>query len=86
MFRRVLYYGFRAAARQGFLYGECRAPWDQHPKLARKWTEYPGCELLEAPSRTQGVGRDWFWLRWRLADVIAALAAEGAAQEQLDVA
>lgn len=86
MFRRVLYYGFRAAARQGFVYGECRVPWERHPKFARRWTDYPSCELVEAPSRAQQAGRDVFWLRWRAADVINALGAEGAGEEQLDVA
>ncbi len=86
MFRRVLYYAFRAAHRQGFESGECYAPWEQHPKLARKWTDYPGCELVEAPSISAVNGRSVYWLRWRLDDVIAALALEGAGEERLDVA
>jgi hypothetical protein len=86
MFRRILYYTFRAAQAQGFVFGECYAPWEQHPKLARKWTEYPSCALVAAPARAQGSGRDVYLLRWRLDDVIRALADEGAGAEGLDVA
>ena len=85
LFRRVLYYGFRAAREQGFEHGQCYAPWDQHPRMPRRWTEYPSCELVEQPSFSQTDGRALYWLRWRLSDVIAALEAEGAGAEQLDV-
>ena len=87
MFRRALYYGFRAARRQGFVRGEARVPWEQAQLMQRKWTDYPSCELVEAPSRAQEKGgQDWYWLRWQLDDVISALAAEGAGVEALDVA
>ena len=87
MFRRALYYAFRAARRQGFTRGEAMVPWDQAQLMSRRWTDYPGCALVEAPSRAQEKGgQDWFWLRWQLDDVIAALAAEGAGVEALDVA
>jgi len=85
MFRRVLYYGFRAARAQGFEYGEGYFPWEQHPSMPRKWTDYPGCALVETPSRSAVDGRTVFWLRWNLDDAIEALALEGAAAEALDV-
>lgn len=84
MFRRVLYYGAKAARDLGYEYLECLAPWDLHPKLPRKFTDYPGCELVEPVSFNQADGRDIYWLRWNLDDMIAALAEEGAGREQLD--
>jgi hypothetical protein len=86
MFRRVLYYGFRAARSQGFEVGEGFFPWEHHPHMPRKWTAYPGCELVDAPSISPVDGRALYRLRWQLDDVIPALAAEGAASEALDVA
>lgn len=86
MFRRVLYYGFRAARRQGFETGEGFFPWEQHPQMARKWTDYPGCTLVEPPSISAVDGRAVYRLRWNLDEAIVALAAEGAATEALDVA
>jgi hypothetical protein len=86
MFRRVLYYGFRAARRQGFEVGEGFFPWEQHPHMPRRWTDYPGCELVDVPSVSPVDGRAVYRLRWRLDDVIPALAAEGAGSEALDVA
>lgn len=85
MFRRVLYYGFRAARRQGFETGEGCFPWEQHPHMPRRWTDYPGCELVEPPSVSAVDGRRIYRLRWQLDAVIAALAAEGAGAEALDV-
>jgi hypothetical protein len=85
MFRRVLYYGAKAARELGYDHLECLAPWDQHPKMPRRWTDYPGCELIEPVSYNQADGRDIYWLRWNLEDMIAALAEEGAGEEQLDV-
>jgi hypothetical protein len=84
MFRRVLYYGAKAARDLGYEYLECLAPWDQHPKMPKKWTDYPGCQLIEPVSYNQADGRDIYWLRWNLDDMVAALAAEGAGEEQLD--
>jgi hypothetical protein len=86
MFRRVLYYGFRAARRQGFEVGEGFFPWEHHPHMPRRWTDYPGCELVDTPSISPINGRAVYRLRWRLDDVIPALAAEGAGSEALDVA
>jgi hypothetical protein len=85
MFRRVLYYGARAARDLGYEYLECLAPWDQHPKMPRKWTDYPGCELIEPGAYSQTDGREIYWLRWSLDDMISGLAEEGAGKEQLDV-
>jgi hypothetical protein len=84
MFRRVLFYGFAAARAQGFEYADCFAPWERHPKMARAWTDYPGCELL-ARSRDQAGGRDLYWLRWRLDQATEALALEGADDAALDL-
>jgi hypothetical protein len=84
MFRRVLYYGAKAARDLGYEYLECLAPWDQHPKMPKKWTDYPGCQLIEPVSYNQADGRDIYCLRWNLDDMVAALAAEGAGEEQLD--
>jgi hypothetical protein len=85
MFRRLLYYGAKAARDLGYDYLECLAPWDQHPKMPRKFTDYPGCELTQPVSYSQAGGRDLYWLRWNLDDMITALAEEGAGEEQLDV-
>jgi hypothetical protein len=46
MFRRVLYYGFKRARDLGYEQVECFVPCQQHPKMARAWTDYPGCELV----------------------------------------
>lgn len=86
LFRRALYYGFRAARRQGFEYGEGYFPWEQHPSMPRKWTDYPGCTLVETSPRNALDGRAVYWLRWNLDEAIAALASEGAGTETLDVA
>ena len=86
MFRRVLYYGFRAARGQGFEDGEGLFPWERHPSMPRKWTAYPGCVLVEPPSVSAVDGRAVYWLRWHLDDAIAALVNEGAGTEALDVA
>lgn len=85
MFRRVLYYGAKAARQLGYDHLECLAPWDQHPKMPKRWTDYPGCELIEPVAFNQADGRDVYWLRWNLDDMVASLAAEGAGEEQLDV-
>lgn len=77
MFRRVLYYGFERARSLGYEQVECFLPWEQHPKMARAWTGYPGCELVMR-SRNQAGGRDAYQLRWRLDDAVEALALEGA--------
>jgi hypothetical protein len=52
--------------------------------MPKKWTDYPGCQLIEPVSYNQADGRDIYWLRWNLDDMVAALAAEGAGEEQLD--
>jgi hypothetical protein len=54
--------------------------------MPRKWTDYRGCVLIEAPSVSPVDGRAVYRLRWRLDDAIAALEAEGAGTEALDVA
>jgi hypothetical protein len=82
MFRRVLYHGFKRARDLGFERGECFVPWEHHPKMARAWTDYPGCELV-LRSRNQAGGHDVHQLRWRLDDAIEALAREGTGDEAL---
>ena len=81
MFITILYYAAQAARAIGYQYLEAWAPWDQHPKMTRKWTDYPGCELVGV-GRNQEGGNDVYILRWRLDDAIPALAAE----EHYDVA
>jgi hypothetical protein len=84
-FRRILYYGAKTAGEIGYEYAEALVPWEQHPRLARKWTEYPGCEVLYR-TRDQSNGVDFYWLRWPLADVAAALELEGADDARLALA
>src|SRR5436189_290155 len=43
MFLTILYYAAKAARAIGYEYLEAWAPWDRHPKMVRKWTDYPGC-------------------------------------------
>jgi hypothetical protein len=50
--------------------------------MARKWTDYPGCELTQPVARNQAGGHDIYCLRWQLDQAVAALAAE----ERYDVA
>jgi hypothetical protein len=54
--------------------------------MARRWTDYPGCVLVDTPSVSPVDGRTVYRLRWQLDEVITALAAEGAGTEALDVA
>ena len=84
VFRKVLYAGFVRARQLGYTTVEAVAPWEQHPRMTRKWTDYPGCELVEPVSRAQEGGKDLYWLRWHLDEAIAALATEGASDDQLD--
>jgi len=82
-FRTVIYQTYKAARALGYEYAEAFAPWEKHPKMPRKWTDYPGCELVEPPSKGAAGAPDVYWLRWRLDDAIAALEAEGAAVSNL---
>jgi hypothetical protein len=82
VFRAVLYQGFVRARALGYEAVEAVAPWEQHPRLPRRWTEYPGCELVEPVSVSEVDGKALYWLRWTLDDAIAALAAEGAGDIQ----
>lgn len=81
VFLTLLREGFARARALGYEYVEAVAPWERHPRMARKWTDYPGCELVEPVSYSQGDGPDLYWLRWQLDDAIAALAAEAAGRE-----
>jgi len=82
MFHTVLYHGFRAAQGLGYAQAEGWSPWGRHPWMARKWTDYPGCELCEPVAPNLEGGRNVYVMRWRLDDAIAALAGEA----QFDVA
>ncbi len=81
VFLTLLHEGFVHARDLGFASVEAIAPWGRHPRMAKKWTDYPGCTLVEPVSYTQGEGADLYWLQWALDDAIAALAAEGAGTE-----
>jgi hypothetical protein len=82
LFETLLYHAFRAARAAGFEYVEAYAPWERHPLMTTKWTDYPGCELVQPPARAQNGGHDVYWLRWKLDLAIDSLGAE----ELLDVA
>lgn len=77
VFRTLLFAGFRHARELGYDAVEAVAPWERHPRMTRKWTDYPGCTLVEPVSRAQGEEKDLYWLRWRLDEALTALAAEG---------
>jgi hypothetical protein len=76
MFQTALYVGFRAASAAGYDTVEAWAPWEQHPFLQKKWTDYAGCTLVEPVAQEVGGTRQVYVLRWGLAEAIAALAAE----------
>jgi hypothetical protein len=76
LFRTALLQGFRAARELGFMHVEAWAPWDQHPLLPRKFTDYPGCELTDPVAQDQVGDAKVYFLRWNLDDAIAVLAAE----------
>lgn len=78
VFRALLYQAFCRARDLGYRAVEAVAPWDQHPRLDRRFTDYPGCMLVEPVSRSQDGGHDLYWLRWDLNAAITALAEEGA--------
>ena len=80
VFRALLHDAFRRARDMGYEAVEAVAPWEQHPRLRRKFTDYPGCRLVEPVSRSQEGGHDLYCLRWELDAAIAALAEEGAAR------
>lgn len=82
-FRQIIYRAFLRARQLGYTRVEAIAPWEQHPRLPRKWTDYPGCELVEPVSRAQGEGKDLYWLRWDLEQAVTALEAEGVKTESL---
>lgn len=82
MFRTLLHQAFKAARALGYEAVEAWAPWEQHPLMARKWTDYPGCERTQPVAHNPEGGHDVYCLRWQLDAAIAALAAE----EQFDVA
>jgi hypothetical protein len=77
VFRQIIYLACRRARRLGYEYAECFAPWEKHPRLERKFTDYPGLELVEKVAAGQDGGPSVYWLRWRLEDAIEALEAEG---------
>jgi hypothetical protein len=76
LFRTALLEGFRAARRLGYTHVEAWAPWDKHPLLPRKFTDYPGCELTEPVARDPAGTAAVYCLRWNLDDALGALAAE----------
>jgi hypothetical protein len=78
VFRALLHDAFARAQALGYKAVEAVAPWEQHPRLAKRFTDYPGCTLVEPVSYAQDGGRDCYWLRWDLDAAIDALAAEGA--------
>ncbi len=78
VFLALLQEAFGRARALGYAYVEAVAPWERHPRMARKWTDYPGCELAEPVSYSQDGGADAYWLRWKLDEAVAALAAERA--------
>jgi hypothetical protein len=82
LFRSALLQGFRAARDLGYTHVEAWAPWEQHPLLPRRFTDYPGCELTQPVAHEQGGNGAIYCLRWNLDDAISALAAE----EHYDVA
>lgn len=76
LFRTALLHGFRAARDLGYTHVEAWAPWNKHPLLARKFTDYPGCELTEPVARDQVGTAAIYCLRWNLDEALRALAAE----------
>lgn len=76
LFRTALLQGFRAARELGYTHVEAWAPWEQHPLLPRKFTDYPGCELTDPVAQDQVGDAKVYCIRWRLDDAITALAAE----------
>jgi len=76
MFRTALLHGFRAARDLGYTHVEAWAPWDKHPMLARKFTDYPGCELTQPVAHDQVGTSAVYCLRWNLDDALNALATE----------
>ena len=83
VFREIIYVAYKRALALGYEHAECFAPWEKHPRLSRKFTDYPGLELVEKVAKAQGDGPDVYWFRWRLVDAIQALEAEGAADRGL---
>jgi len=81
VFRALLHDAFARARALGYEAVEAIAPWEQHPRLAKRFTDYPGCTLVEPVSYAQDGGRDLYWLRWELDRAIEALVAEGAGTE-----
>ena len=76
MFQTLLCSAFKTARQMGYQSVDAYAPWEQHPMMAKKWTDYPGCALVQPVARNQEGGNDVYWLRWQLDQAIAALEAE----------
>ena len=76
VFRTMMYEGFKAARELGYQYVEAWAPWEGHPWMARKFTDYPGCERIEPVVRSEDGEREIHILRWKLDEAIAALETE----------
>jgi hypothetical protein len=75
-FLTILFHAARKARSLGYEYVEAYAPWEGHPMMSRKWTDFPGCELAEPVVRAQDGGNDIYFLRWRLDDAVTSLAGE----------
>lgn len=80
-FHDLMYHTFRRAHELGYEYVESFAPWEKHPKLAKRWVDYPGLEMVEPPSISEDGKEAMYWTRWRLVDALAALETEGATLE-----
>jgi hypothetical protein len=76
MFLTLLYCAFKSARQMGYQYVDAFAPWDKHPMMSEKWTDYPGCELMQPIARNQEGGNDVYWLRWQLDQAVTAMAIE----------
>lgn len=76
VFRTALLEGFRAARQLGYTHVEAWAPWDRHPLLARRFTDYPGCQLVDPVASDPAGGATVYRLRWDLEDALTALASE----------
>lgn len=85
LFQTLLVEGLTRARELGYETVEAIAPWERHPRLEKKWTDYPGCELVEPPSVSPVDGKALYWLRWRPDDAIPALAADSAAHHDVSL-
>jgi len=83
-FHDLLFHSFRRARELGYEYVESFAPWEKHPKLSKRWVDYPGLEMVEPPALGEGGEGAVYWTRWRLDDALDALVAEGLTADVID--